>query len=580
MNKKGRFVYNALMLVGVSLIMRSIGMYFNVYISNKVGAEALGVYSLVGGVYGFGITLATSGINLAVTRLVSEALGKEQLCRIGLIMRRCVAYALTFGMLAMMLILTLSERIAYGWLDDLRTITPLRILAVSLPLISVASALNGYFTAVRKVYKNALTVFLEQGVRIFCTVYLLTALLPSGIEYACLSLAGGSLAAELVSLIILSSLYYLDPDRRKRIRTAIPSDRGQGYMRALLGITLPVALSSYVRSGLLTLEHSLIPTGLRKSGTSAALSLSIYGTLHSMVFPVLLFPAVFLTSFSGLLVPELAESRALGDRTRIARIVRRIMRFSLLFSIGAGIIMFCFAYELGSSLYKSSEYAGRYIALLAPLVPIMYLDSMTDVMLKGLGQQFYSMTVNIADSLFSVILVWLLLPKYGIYAYIFIIYAAELLNTALSIARLLIVTRVKPDIVNWIVKPLLAVAGATSIVRIFTALSRDELSGAGLTYAILASAVIYILLLLGLFSLEKKDIAEMRGFIDSIKPASRKTMPPGSITLYPESGRITGSETPPQTRGSQVQKSVRRDMMCKIPVIKPVDRAADRRSAR
>ncbi len=515
MRKINVFLYNAILLVSVSLVMRTVGMYFNVWLSNEIGAEAMGVYGLIGGVYGFGITLATSGINLAVTRLVSEAIGKGKRGEATKIMARCLVYAACFGLLALVLIFSLSEKIAYSWLDDLRTINPLRLLAISLPFISVTSALNGYFTAMRKVYKNALTVFIEQIVRISCTVMLLTALLPSGIEYACISLALGSTIAELVSLIIMSTLYLLDPGRRKKAVTSVSP--GGGYVRAILGITLPVALSSYVRSGLVTVEHALIPTGLKKFGASSELSLAIYGTMHSMVFPVLLYPAVFITSFSGLLIPELAESRAQGDTARIKRIVSRVMRLTLLFSIGTSGIMLCFAKELGSSLYSNSEYAGSYISFLAPLIPVMYLDMMTDVMLKGLGQQFYNMTVNIIDSLLSVCLVYFLLPLYGIPGYVFIIYIAELVNASLSIARLLSVSKVKPDIVNWLLKPALATVGAVSIAKLIFGLSGRAVTGGVLTYAIIISALIYVLLLSGLFAVEKKDILKVKQMLKKDK---------------------------------------------------------------
>lgn len=512
MRKSKAFLYNALLLVAVSLIMRTVGIYFNVYISNKIGAVAMGVFSLVGGIYGFGITLATSGINLAVTRLVSEALGREQPGEIRRIMASCAVYAASFGLFAAALLLSLSETIAYHWLDDLRTIRPLRLLALALPLISVTSAINGYFTAIRKVYKNAITIFVEQCIRIFCTILLLGSLLPGGVEYSCIALAGGAVLAELSSLIIMSVLYLLDPVKKKKERPV-----EGGYVGKILGITLPVAFSSYARSGLLSVEHSLIPSGLKKFGTSSETSLAIYGTLSSMVFPVVLFPAVFLTSFSGLLVPELAESRARGDNARIERIVSRIMRLTLLFSIGVGGIMLCYARELGAVLYKNSAYAGTYISLLAPLVPVMYLDSMTDVMLKGLGQQFYSMTVNIADALISVLLVWLWLPVQGINAYIAIIYIAELLNTTLSIVRLLSISHVRPDFVNWIIKPTAAVIGAVSVARLI--FKPEALyTKAALTYAIVITGLLYILLLSGLFALEKEDFYTLLRFFGKPKP--------------------------------------------------------------
>ena len=54
------FIFNGIILTITSLLMRSVGMIFGIYISKKVGTEALGVYQLLMSVYMFCITLATS----------------------------------------------------------------------------------------------------------------------------------------------------------------------------------------------------------------------------------------------------------------------------------------------------------------------------------------------------------------------------------------------------------------------------------------------------------------------------------------------------------------------------------------
>lgn len=66
------FLFNGILLTLTGFVMRAIGMFFNVYISNKIGTEAVGIYGLIMSVYMFSITLANSGIHLATTRIVSE----------------------------------------------------------------------------------------------------------------------------------------------------------------------------------------------------------------------------------------------------------------------------------------------------------------------------------------------------------------------------------------------------------------------------------------------------------------------------------------------------------------------------
>ena len=68
------FMWNTIFLVISSLILKSIGMSFGIFISSYVGSEALGVFQLVMSVYLFMVTLASAGINLACTRIVSERL--------------------------------------------------------------------------------------------------------------------------------------------------------------------------------------------------------------------------------------------------------------------------------------------------------------------------------------------------------------------------------------------------------------------------------------------------------------------------------------------------------------------------
>ena len=145
----------------------------------------------------------------------------------------------------------------------------------------------------------------------------------------------------------------------------------------------------------------------------------------------------------------------------------------------------------------------------------MYLDSMTDAMLKGMGQQFYSMLVNIIDALLSVILVWLVLPRYGIYSYIVIVYACEIINASLSVGRLLYISRLKPNILGWVIKPLIAITGAICTIRLILSLVSGNITVVTITWAIICCALIYILLLRGLYALEHEDILKLRQFIKS-----------------------------------------------------------------
>lgn len=508
------------MLLGAaSLFMRTVGVSFQIVLSGRVGAEAMGLFSLMSGVYGFALTLATSGIHLGVTRVVVEAIGKGEDARVPLIMRRAALYAAGFGLLACTLLFSFAQPIGLHWLKDARTVTSLRLFGISLPLISLSSTFGGYFTAVRRPYKSAAVQVTEQGLKIGFTMYLLTTLVPAGIEGACSALVLGGVLAELSSFL-MEFLLYLSDRRRHYPRRKGIDGRAEG--RRLLGITLPIALAAYVRSGLVTLEHILIPDGLRRSGSSHASALVAYGSIQSMALPVILYPAAIISAFSGLLVPELAQSCVEDRPRRIRYMICRVWWLSMLFSVGIAGILICFSGELGELLYPGTD-AGFYIRILAPLIPIMYIDTATDAMLKGIGEQVYSMNVNITDALLSVVLVYVLVPRFGIWGYIATVYFSESFNTVFSITRLLCIREIPVRLCKWVYKPLLSIVGATLLCRWLLSLtsSPTQASAGSVILHCTLSLSLYLLLLFLTGSFDREDL----GWICSLFSGKARTEP-------------------------------------------------------
>lgn len=442
------FIYNSLLLTLSAVLMRAVGVAYNVYISNRVGAEVMGLYSLVTNVWGFALTLATSGINLAATRCVAEA-GNDR-GEVRAAMHKCVIYSLSFGLGAAFLLFVLAKPVSLLWLTDERAITPLRIMAFSLPAISVSSALSGYFSAVRRVWKSATVQVTEQAIKIFGVAFLLTPLMPLGIEYACIAIVLGGAIAEILSFLLYAVFYAFE--KKKYGREPIERADSKRLNTKIFSIALPIAFSAYIRSGLTTVEHILIPLGLREFGLDAASALESYGVLSGMVLPVVMFPYALIHSFTGLLVPEVSGGIASGEKKHIEYISTRVWRLTILFGLcGAGVLAIC-SKEFGHVLYSNDD-AGKYILMLAPLMPLMYLDTVTDSLLKGMGEQVYTMNVNIADAAISVICVRLLVPKFGIIGYIAVLYIAELVNFAFSAARLIKRCRFEFKIIKWFAIP-------------------------------------------------------------------------------------------------------------------------------
>ena len=487
-----RFFLSGALMTLCSVILRSIAVSFNVYVANTAGAEAVGLYTLLGGVYGFTLTLALSGINLALTRLVSEALALDDREKAVAIIKKASALALFFGVLASALLFFLAEPLSSSWLGDNRAAKPLRILSLCLPAVALSSVFNGYFTAVRRAYKNALTNLSEMTAKILFTVFLFSRYSERDPELACTVLVLGSVFSEFCSFFINATLFAYD--RSRNLKRAKGRVGDSGVTKSILSISLPVALTSYVRSALLSIEHSLIPKGLSKFGSDKASALSSYGTLTGMALPVINFPYALIGSFASLLIPEVAESRAKGENGHIRYIAHRTYQSCLAFAFGISGIFFTFADELGSLLYSSGE-AGRYIGLLSLVVPIMYADTSTDAVLKGLGEQLHCMKVNIADALLSVALVSLLVPRYGIVGYVATIYIAEIVNASLSIGRLVKITKFRFMLGKLVFLPILSSIGASAGTKLLKNIFPMPASALSISLGALTFVLLYFILM-------------------------------------------------------------------------------------
>ncbi len=512
MDKLKKFFVNGILMTAVALLARYISVQFNVYISDKIGTVAMGIFTLISSVYGFALTLATSGISLASTKLVSEAIGVGEQTKnfdtrktVSAIMKKSLLFSFFISSSVAIGLFLLAPFIGENILHEAQTISSLKILAFSLPPIALSSSLYGYFVAVRKAYKNAVTQILSQGMRIYFCVMLLSGSMADDLESACIAIVLGGTLSEILSFGFQALLFLFERshDNQRNSKNGICE---KSFASKLIKITVPVALSAYMRSALVTVEHLLIPWGLQRSGESREKSLSAYGTVHSLVFPLVLFPSAISSSFAGLLVPEISESDALGDKARIDRIISRVFKTVLIYSVGISGIMISLSGEIGEILFFGTD-SAKYIALIAPLIPIMYIDTSVDSILKGLGHQFYSMIVNIVDALLSVILVAILLPKFGIAGYIMTVYFTETVNATLSITKLLISTKTKINIFDIIIKPIVCIIFATKLSKIISSsLGILAANGFELFIYILLLSLFYIFLLFFCKALNAKKI--------------------------------------------------------------------------
>ncbi len=484
-----KLFFTTIALTITSFLMKTVAVWFNVYLTGVVGSVGIGIFQLILTVYAMSKTLAYGGMNLAATRLCIDDFQHFRHS-----MKRLLACAGLMGCFAMAILFLLSEKISTLWIMTEKASLSLKVLSFSLPFVSLSAAFNGYMTAARKMGRYSVIQLGEQLVKILFTLLFVKKYHGNDPEVVIALVCFAITISEIASFSFALMSYLYDV-----IRTKAKTDGQIGFMTRMLRLAVPDALGAYIRSALNTVEHLLIPRGIRSSGASTDKAFADYGAVQGMALPVLLYPSSILGVVSGLLVPEIAECKMKNNKIQVNYIINRVLQIAMIFSLITMGIMLGFSEELSLSVYKDTE-AAYFIRLIAPLIPIMYLDMTTDGMLKGLDKQLDIMKINVIDSVLCVILVWILVPKMAVDGYIITIYVAEIINFILSFLKLGNKARLSFQIIKNIVKPLLSVMAAILIGKwLFM------LTNLGTVMIITVTVIIYLLLLLLTGSISKED---------------------------------------------------------------------------
>ncbi len=425
MSKKSPIFYSALLLTGVNLLLRLAGTAFQVYISSQIGAAGVGLLQLVLSVGGMALTAGAAGIRTAAMYLAAGELGRKKPENIAHVLSGCCLYSIVCSGTVAAILFLIAPAVAQIWIGNAQSVNAIRLVACFLPVNCLCGVMVGYFTAANRIGTLAAVEVLEQIISILVSMTALVFWAKDDPGKACMAVIAGSGFGGCSTLILLTVLRM----REKPKKAAVFPIRKQ-----LLDTAVPLAIADDFKAGINTAENLMVPKrlGLYRGAINP---LAVFGTVCGMVFPVLMFPAAIVFSLAELLIPELARCAAAGSQNRICYLAKRSLGLTLLYGcIFCGLLRLT-AEPLCIWLYDSSN-AARHLTVYAMLTPMLYCDSIVDAMNKGLGQQKISVRYNILTAVFDVVLLFFLLPKYGMDGYFISFLLTHLINFLLSLRLL------------------------------------------------------------------------------------------------------------------------------------------------
>ena len=462
------FVKNAAILTVTSLLLRAIGMYFRIWVSALVGAEGMGLYQLILSVYVLASGFASSGLTVAVTRMTADELACGTRQSVRGVLRRCVGLSLALGLLSTLVLELLAEPIGCGWLSDSRSVSPVRIMALALPFMSISCCLRGYFTARRRAGVPSAAQMVEQLSRIALAVWLLRLWISDGAGGACAAIMTADVISEGAGCLYIIIAYLLDrrnqPEGGQRPHTPL-----RDMNRAICAIAAPITASHYLTTLLRTVESVLVPDCLTRAELSRERALELFGLVKGMALPLVLFPSALLTAFSSLLTPEISQAKVTGRTHAVDRAVGRAMKITFRLAVPVSALFLLYSQELGLLVYSDSR-LGPVLAALAPLMPLMYAESVAVGILRGLGEQNCSLLYGIIDSVARILLIIILVPRMGLPGFLMVMAVSNLLTPVLHLRRLTVIAAHPFRWGEWVLEPAAAVLPALLCGRLLDGL--------------------------------------------------------------------------------------------------------------
>ena len=419
--KKNPLITGTLLMTAAGVLSRIIGFFYRIFFSRTIGAEALGIYQLIGPVFSLCFALTASSIQTSISKFVGDAIGGYEDSPCG--ERKARAYlflglVLSCGLSALTGIFMYcnADWIATRFLGEARCAPLLVLLTYSLLPCCIHACINGYYYGKKNAFVPSLCQLIEQIARVGSVWIIFQVTTEKGIPLTAFHAVCGLVIGECFGLLVSMSALL----REKRLphgSYTADSVCNRPMAHAFLAMVIPLTINRLAVAFSTSLENLLIPQKLQLYGYSQADALSVYGILSGMTLSIILFPCVLTNSLSVLLLPAISEAKGRANENQIRRTTKKAIRLGLLLGFAFTILFLFTGDMIGNKLFHNAL-AGRFICRLAWLCPLMYISSLLSSILHGLGRPKQVLFVNLLACLIRIGMIWFLVPGYGIGAYL------------------------------------------------------------------------------------------------------------------------------------------------------------------
>lgn len=516
-----KFLKGAAVLGIAGILVKVMGMFFRLPLTNWIGAEGISYYSSVYPIYVFFLTLSTAGIPVAISKMVSERTVVKNYGGAHKVFHTSLWLMAAFGFVSFLLVHFGAQYIEDAVLKNPGTSLSLQAIAPSLFFVPVMSAYRGYFQGRQNMNPTALSQFFEQLFRVIVGLSLAYYLIPTGLEATNAGATFGCTAGAVAGLVVIIAIYLLNlPSIRTKIRRNRSHERTEStraIVKRLLIIAVPITIGASILPLMETIDSAVVMRRLQASGWSLVESKVLWGRLGGYCNSLIGLPQAFTQAVVMSLVPAIVAGFSIGNLNDVRETSKLGMRAAMIISFPCAVGMFALAEPILHMLYprQLAEATASVPTLRIMCVGIVFMSALQTLTgaLQGVDRQVIPVRNLAIGSLAKLVITYVLVGwrVFNVNGGPIGTIAAYMIATFLNARYLKADINIKFDYMLTYVKPatasiLMGIAAFASYKIFFLVTSSNLLST---LLAVCVGAAVYVVLIFAVKAITKDEIARL-----------------------------------------------------------------------
>ncbi|MCB2291283.1 stage V sporulation protein B [Clostridium sp. CS001] len=429
---KDNFYRDSIILTVSNLTGGVLRFMFSILLSKKLGAEGMGLYSLVMPIYDLFICLICGGMVTAISKEASSYHGINDFANLEKSVHTSLVFDFLWAIIVTLFVFLFSPFISTYIIKDQRTLYSLWVICPALIFVALSSIYKGYFYGISNVKVPAIIDIVEKTVRMVIILGIINFFALKNVTTTVTATYISLSIGELISFILLFA-YYKKSKNKFKVTTKKTEGRAQLLFNVLV-VSFPLCLNGFLTTGISALSTLIVPRRLVYAGIEYSEALSLIGKFSGMAMSIVFFPFIIVMSMATILTPDISKSISKKDYNALNNRVMEVIKISFLLGISTMIICLCSGDSLGKLFFDRYD-LGIYIRLVAISAPFMYMSGSTFGILNGLGKQKSLLINSIITSVLQLILLYILLgiPSINILGYGITLFISSMVSFILNI---------------------------------------------------------------------------------------------------------------------------------------------------